>query len=158
MGEQGMYLSAEQLNPVLKHHWYTTKFTESSLNYVFYHNRSNVKVYTLRFNLRSPNYTDEDMVDTMMKQVMNNFSEEESLFCNTEYDMLLVNNKEDDPSYYVWRANSNQRADSSTEEILLKKEYHEFVGSCTYIIILRVIKGRLYLCLFIHMSKPYLDE
>jgi|694.fasta_scaffold57797_3 hypothetical protein len=125
MGEQGMYLSAEQLNPVLKHHWYTTKFTESSLNYVFYHNRSNVKVYTLRFNLRSPNYTDEDMVDTMMKQVMNNFSEEESLFCNTEYDMLLVNNKEDDPSYYVWRANSNQRADSSTEEILLKKEYHE---------------------------------
>jgi hypothetical protein len=33
-----------------------------------------------------------------------------------------------------------------------------FVGSCTYIIILGVIKGRLCLCLFIHMSIPYQDE
>jgi hypothetical protein len=65
------------------------------------------------------------MIDEMMHKVMNNFPEAESLIGSIEYDMLLVNNKEDPPSYYLWRANSNQRSDSSREETLLKKDYHQ---------------------------------
>jgi hypothetical protein len=125
ISEESMWISAEQLGPVLKHHWFTTKFTESTLNYALYHNRNNVKVYTLRFNLKSPNYSHENMVDEMINKVMKTFPKTESLICNFQYDMLLVNNKEDEPSYYLWRANSNQLADSSTEEILLKKDYHQ---------------------------------
>jgi len=120
-----MWITSEQLVPVLKHHWFVTKYTESTLNYTLYNNRNDVKVYTLRLNLRSPNYTHEDMIDEMMHKVMNNFPEAESLIGSIEYDMLLVNNKEDPPSYYLWRANSNQRSDSSREETLLKKDYHQ---------------------------------
>jgi uncharacterized protein YqkB len=36
-----------------------------------------------------------------------------------------VNNKEDTPSYYLWRANSNHRSSSSREETLLIKDYHQ---------------------------------
>jgi hypothetical protein len=120
-----MWITSEQLVPVLKHHWFVTKYTESTLNYTLYNNRNDVKVYTLRLNLRSPNYTHEDMIDEMMNKVMNNFPEAESLIGCIEYDMLLVNNKEDPPSYYLWRANSNQRSGSSREETLLKKDYHQ---------------------------------
>ena len=128
LGGGGMWISAEQLGPVLKHHWYMAKCTESSVNYILYNNRSQVKVYTLRFNLRSPDYSDESMLDDMMSKVMNHFPQDESIIGNIQYDMLLMSNsKEDEPSYYLWRANSNQRSTttSPTEETLLKKDYDQ---------------------------------
>ena len=122
-----MWISAEQLGPVLKHHWFMTKYTESTINYTLYNNRNRVKVYTLRYNLRSPDYSHESMIDDMMKRVMNQFPKAESVMGSFEYDMLLMNNnnKEDAPSYYLWRANSNQQRASSVKETLLKKEYHQ---------------------------------
>jgi len=65
------------------------------------------------------------MLDEMMKQVMDNFSKAKSVIGSIAYDMLLVNNKEDTPSYYLWRANSNHRSSSSREETLLIKDYHQ---------------------------------
>ena len=126
-----MWIPAEQLGPVLKHHWFTTKFTESNVNYTLYNNRNQVKVYTLRFNLRNPDFSEENMLDEMMRKVMNNFPKEESLVGSIQYDMLLASSKAEPPSYYLWRANSNQRMSFSggggdgIEEILLRKEYHE---------------------------------
>jgi hypothetical protein len=120
-----MWISAEQLVSVLKHDWFLTPYTESNLKYTLYNNRSNVKVYTLRLNLRSPNYSHESMIDKMINKVMANFPKSKSLIGNIDYDMLLVNNKEESPSYYLWRANSNQQSVSSREEILLKKDYHQ---------------------------------
>jgi hypothetical protein len=127
-----MWIPAEQLDPVLKHHWFTTKCTESNVNYTLYNNRNQVKVYTLRFNLRTPDFSEENMLDEMMSKVMNNFPKEESLVGSIRYDMLLASSKAEPPSYYLWRANSNQRMNSSgsgggggIEEILLRKEYHE---------------------------------
>jgi len=121
----GMWISAEQLGPVLKHYWFMTKSTESNVKYTLYNGRNEVKVYTLRFNLRSPNYSHESMLEDMISKVMNKFPKEESLIGNIQYDMLLVSNSEATPSYYLWRANSNQRSTSATEEILLKKEHHQ---------------------------------
>jgi hypothetical protein len=40
-----MWISAEQLKSVLKHHWFVTPYTESNLKYTLYNNRSNVNVY-----------------------------------------------------------------------------------------------------------------
>jgi hypothetical protein len=66
------------------------------------------------------------MIDDMMNKVMNQFPGAESVMGSIEYDMLLMNNnKEDAPSYYLWRANSNQQRASSVKETLLKKEYHQ---------------------------------
>jgi hypothetical protein len=65
------------------------------------------------------------MLDEMMKQVMDNFSKAKSVIGSIAYDMLLVNNKEDTPSYYLWRANSNHRSSSPREETLLIKDYHQ---------------------------------
>ena len=53
LGGGGMWIPAEQLGPLLKHHWFTTNCTESSLNYTLYNNRSEVKVYTLQFNFEN---------------------------------------------------------------------------------------------------------
>ena len=125
LGSGGMWISAEQLGPVLKHHWFTTKCTESNVKYTLYNNRNEVKVYTLRFNLQIPNYSHESMLEEMITKVMNNFPTEESLFANIQYDMLLVSKSEATPSYYLWRANSNLRSNYPTEEILLTKEQHQ---------------------------------
>ena len=120
-----MWITTEQLGPLLKQHWFTTNCTESSVNYVFYNNRSNVKVYTLRFNLGSQNYSDETMLEDLLSKVMNQFPETESLIGTIQYDMLLMSTREDAPSYYLWRANSNHRSASRTEETFLNKEYHQ---------------------------------
>ena len=120
-----MWISAEQLKSVLKHHWFVTPYTESNLKYTLYNNRSNVNVYTLRLNLKSPNYNHENMIDEMIHQVMTKFPEAKLLVGSIDYDMLLVNNKEEPPSYYLWRSNSNQRSSSLKEETIFKKDYHQ---------------------------------
>ena len=116
-----MWILADQLGPVLNHEWFTVPSTESSINYTLYNNRTHVNVYTLRFNMRSPNYTHESMIDDLIKKVMAQFPKSKSILGNIQYDMLLVSHKDPDPSYYLWRANSNQRTTSrSTEETLLQ--------------------------------------
>jgi hypothetical protein len=123
-GGGGMWIPAEQLDPVLKHHWYMSKYTESNLNYTLYNNRSQVKVYTLRFNLRSQNFSHENMLEEMINKVFSHFPKAESIIGSIQYDMLLVSTKEDVPSYYLWRANSNHRT-LPTEETLLKKDHNQ---------------------------------
>ena len=125
MSVRGQWISPEQLEPILKHYWYTTKVTESNIQYTLYNNRNNVKVYTLRYNLRNKNYSHETMIDDMMSKVMTAFPKSKSVIGNVQYDMLLESTKKDDPGYYLWRANSNQRTASGTEETLLQKEYHQ---------------------------------
>lgn len=121
-----MWIQADQLDSVLKHHWYTTPVTESNIRYVLYHDRYNVEAYTLRFNLNSLNFNKENMYDSVIRKVMNHFLNAESVVGSISYDMLLVSNKDpDNPTYYVWRANSNQRTSSHTEETLLLLEQHQ---------------------------------
>jgi hypothetical protein len=96
-----MWILAEQLGPVLKHHWFTTKCTESNVNYTLYNNRNQVKVYTLRNNLRSENYSHETMLDDMLSKVMRAFPKSESVIVNIKYDMLLASLKEDDPGFVL---------------------------------------------------------
>jgi hypothetical protein len=65
------------------------------------------------------------MLDDMMSKVMRAFPKSKSVIGKVQYDMLLASTKKDDPGHYLWRANSNQRTDSGTEETLLMKEYHQ---------------------------------
>ena len=99
MSEGSRWISPEQLEPILKHYWYTTKVTESNINYTLYNNRNNVKVYTLRYNLRNENYSHETMLNDMMSKVMRAFPKSESVIVNIKCDMLLASLKEDDPRF-----------------------------------------------------------
>jgi hypothetical protein len=122
----GMWISADQVDSVLKHHWYTTPMTESTKRYVLYRNHFNVDVYTLRFNINSPNFSKETMLDTLIRKVMNHFPKARTVVGSISYDMLLVDAKDqNNPSYYLWRANSNQRSASNTEETVLTMEQHQ---------------------------------
>ena len=121
-----MWISADQVDSVLKHHWYTAPMTESTNRYVLYKKHFNVDVYTLRFNINSPNFDKETMLDTLIRKVMNHFPKARTVVGSISYDMLLVDAKDqNNPSYYLWRANSNQRSASNTEETVLTMEQHQ---------------------------------
>jgi len=115
-----MWIQTNQLEPILKHFWYSTRVTESNTHYVMYHDRLNVDVYTLRFNLFSVNFSEENMLSTMIKKVMDRFSEATSVVGMIGYDMLLVNDKDpQDKTWYIFKANSNQRLSANTAETIL---------------------------------------
>ena len=121
-----MWIPADQIDSVLKHHWYTSPMTESTNRFVLYHDRYNVEVYTLRFNINSPNFSNETMLDSLVRKVMNRFPNAKTVVGSISYDLLLFNNKDpDEPSYYLWRANSNQRSASNTNETVLAMDQHQ---------------------------------
>jgi hypothetical protein len=120
-----MWISSEQLPIILKHKWYSAPFTESSTNYVMYHDRMNVDVYTLRFNLYSPTFSEDWMLDTLLSKVMDRFSNASTVVGVTGYDMLLSSQDPNEKTYYIFRANSNQRQSSHTIETVLSLDQHE---------------------------------
>jgi hypothetical protein len=120
-----MWIQAHQLQPILNHHWYTTSITESNAHYEMYHDHVNIDVYTLRFNLNSLNFSEENMIDTMMSKVMNRFPNAESVVGMIGYDLLLAGKDPREKSFYIFRANSNQRLSARTEETVLSLDQHE---------------------------------
>jgi len=118
-----MWVPAEELGSILKHWWWSSPFTESNVHYGWYDNRTDVDVYTLRFNLTVPNFSEEVMIDVMIQKVMKRFSTARSLIGQIDYDRLLVSqnaNTNEPVSYYLFRANSNQRASSKIIEKLYR--------------------------------------
>jgi len=68
----------------------------------------------------------ETMLDTLIRKVMDHFPNARTVVGSISYDMLLVDAKDqNNPSYYLWRANSNQRSASNTEETVLTMEQHQ---------------------------------
>ena len=96
-------MPAEELGPILKHWWWSSPFTESNVHYWWYDNRANVDVYTLRFNLTIPDFSEQLMLDVMIQKVMNRFSNAETIFAGIDYDRLLMSQNVDTPvSYYLF--------------------------------------------------------
>jgi len=123
-----MWVPAEELGPILKHWWWSSPFTESNVHYGWYDNRTDVDVYTLRFNLMIPDFSEQLMLDVMIQKVMNRFSNAETIFAGIDYDRLLMSQNVDthEPvSYYLYRANSNQRASSKIIERTLSLDQHQ---------------------------------
>jgi len=123
-----MWVPAEELGSILKHWWWSSPFTESNVHYGWYDNRTDVDMYTLRFNLTVPNFSEEVMIDVMIQKVMKRFSTAQSLIGQIDYDRLLVSqnaNTNEPVSYYLFRANSNQRASSKIIEKTLSLDQHQ---------------------------------
>ena len=91
--------------------------TVTNVHYEIYRDMSNVNVSTLRFNLNNSDYSENRMLDMIMKYVMNKFKENTDIIGIIDYDLLLVNNIDPNaPSYYIFTANSNQRVSTNTKE------------------------------------------
>ena len=75
-----------------------------------YDDRFNVDIYTLRFNLWDrPDFEEEHMLDLLIQKVMNRFPRAESVVGKIDYDRLLTSPSQEERSYYIFQANSNQR-------------------------------------------------
>jgi len=123
-----MWLPAEELGPILKHLWWSSPFTESNVHYGWYDNRMDVDVYTLRFNLTIPNFSEELMLDVMIQKVMSHFPSAKTLIGQIDYDRLLTsqNPATNEPiSYYLYRANSNQQVSGKIVEKTLSFDQHQ---------------------------------
>jgi hypothetical protein len=61
------------------------------------------------------------MLDSVREKVLSYFEDQNSVIAMTDYDLLLVHKEEkiSPQSYYIWRANSNQRIVKSAEETVL---------------------------------------
>ncbi len=112
-----MWVPANALGPILKKPWFTDLMTVTNVHYEIYRDMSNVNVSTLRFNLNNSDYSENRMLDMIMKYVMNKFKENTDIIGIIDYDLLLVNNIDPNaPSYYIFTANSNQRVSTNTKE------------------------------------------
>ena len=65
------------------------------------------------------------MLDTLLSKVMDRFSNASTVVGVTGYDMLLSSQDPNEKTYYIFRANSNQRQSSHTIETVLSLDQHE---------------------------------
>ena len=68
-----MWVPAQFVAATLKRAWYTDPMTETILHYEAFRDMRNVDVVTLRFNLNSVKYSEEYMIDTLLKYVMKKY-------------------------------------------------------------------------------------
>jgi hypothetical protein len=102
-----MWVPANALGPILKKPWFTDLMTVTNVHYEIYRDMSNVNVSTLRFNLNNSDYSENRMLDMIMKYVMNKFKENTDIIGIIDYNA---------PRYYIFTANSNQRVSTNTKE------------------------------------------
>jgi hypothetical protein len=110
-----MYLSESEVSILLKHPFYSTHSTENTYKYVMYRDKFNVDVYTLRYNILA-DFDENVMFNSVLHRVMDRFSG--NIVCMTDYDLLLCAQDSDPKSYYLWRANSNQRQKNTNETVM----------------------------------------
>ena len=127
--KNSMYPTREEINKILEHPLFTSEFTESSKKYVFYRGKLNVTVYTLRFNFL-PSFDEDFMLRTVTTKLMSSYPMQTRLLGLFQYDLLLRNSEADPNTFYIWRANSNQKKFDEAHEISFSLNYaniHRFV-------------------------------
>ena len=99
------YLGRQELNQLLQNEWFTQFESFHVHNYALYRGRVNATVLTLRYNIESPQFDQETMIENVIRRTMQQFSNEPRIVGLIEYDLLL--RQPDMESFYIWRANSN---------------------------------------------------
>jgi len=110
-----MWVPAQFVVATLKRAWYTDPMTETIVHYEAFRDMRNVDVVTLRFNLNSVKYSEEYMIDTLLKYVMKKYKKGGDIIGMIDYDLLLVSSVNPE-SFYIHTANSNQRSSNETQE------------------------------------------
>ena len=112
------YLSRTELEHILKNDYFSTFLTVSEDTYAFYRGRLNAFALTIRFNIHSENFSEQSMINALFNLAGRKFKPNKTISAVIAYDIVLVNNENPAaPSYYIWRANSNQRVTIGQDEI-----------------------------------------
>ena len=113
------YLSREELHQLLQTEWFTQFQSVHVHNYAYYRGRVNATVLTLRYNISSNEFSEENMIDSVIQTTIQQFPNEQRVVCMIDYDLVLM--KPDESSFYIWRANSNTHRNlpNAEHEILL---------------------------------------
>lgn len=113
-----MYLTRYELQSLLKKPYFNTFLSKNVSQYSLYRGKYNASVLTLRYSVLVPEFTENDMVNSVINEVMEHFPPSiKAVKGLIEYDVILVANPMDqvNPSYYFWRANSNTSENSNQE-------------------------------------------
>jgi len=108
-----MYMNISEVNTLLQNALFTDPVTESIQDYEFYRGRRKVSIFTVRYNL-VPTFDLKFMQTDLVDKLLSHYPRGITLAVAVNYDLLLCSNPRDDdnspPTYYIWRANSNQRS------------------------------------------------
>ncbi len=116
------YLSALQVNQLLRNGWFTIPMSRHVHNYAMYRGRVHATVLTLRFNI-TRNFDEEFMIESVIQTTMDQFSTRRTVLGLIEYDLLLKEQNTD--SFYIWRANSNISRNIPNSEQTIQLNYDE---------------------------------
>ena len=116
------YLSALQINQLLRNDWFTIPMSSHVHNYAMYRGRVHATVLTLRFNI-TRNFNEEFMIESVIQTTINQFSSQRTVLGLIEYDLLLKDRNSD--SFYIWRANSNVARNIPNSEQSIQLNYDE---------------------------------
>jgi len=113
------YLTQSEMLAVIASPRFAVPMTVNYTQYTFYRGRRSATVITMRFNVLSDQFTSSFVTRQVMAHLDRYFSLSTLLTCCTDYDLVLVNNSEPVPSYYIWTANSNRTFFSETHESVM---------------------------------------
>jgi hypothetical protein len=109
-----MYVTETQLQQILQNPYFSNRATQSVVNYVLYRGHLNATVHTLRFN-NTHQLNNTNLLQQIATYLFSQFDMNTYLLCSISYDLLLVDQQTN--SYYIWRANSNARSVSVTQDV-----------------------------------------
>lgn len=99
------YLNREELHQLLQNPWFTQFYSVHINTYAYYRGKTNATVLTLRYNVNSRQFSQEAMIESVIRTTLQTFSSGQRVIGLIEYDLVLM--QPDQSSFYLWRANSN---------------------------------------------------
>ena len=126
-----MYLTDAERDTVLQHEYFSAPVTEDSSVYAYYRGRFRATVYTVRFNVLA-DFNSSQIADFLSVKLPEAYPNQK-LLGSINWDFLLVDPESDPKSYYIWKANSNQRHFDESTEYSFRPSYAGIRQFCTLI-------------------------
>ena len=114
-----MYMNEHEVRAVLQTPYYLLPVTETSIEYERYRGRLQCTVITLRFNLCSPRYSNQFMLNYVQNTLTDRFPMHTRMLASVNYDVLLLDPNSNPASYYIFRSNTNRLHFNENDEITL---------------------------------------
>ncbi len=118
-----VYLTQEALLSLLQNQWFTQFYSKHINFYKYYRGRHHAKVLTLRYNINSSQFSEEAMIESVIRITMDQFPNERQIIGLIEYDLVLM--QPNNNSFYIWRANSNVHRNVSNNETVIALTYDD---------------------------------
>jgi len=122
-------LTERELNSILNEPFFSQPSTVNRTNYTYYRGRARVSVLTLRFNL-IPSFDKRAMIRHLIDVLEKHFALQTRLLASVRYDFVLRSSQHNPPTFYVWRANTNQAEFDENDEVLMNFTHANIIRFC----------------------------